>query len=37
MPYCDRILARWETYANDDAARLEAGGAAAAGSQAVAP
>ena len=22
--YCDRILARWETYANDDAARLEA-------------
>ena len=35
--YCDRILARWETYANDDAARLEAGGPAAAGSQAVAP
>ena len=33
--YCDRILARWETYANDDAARLEAGGAA--GGQAVAP
>ena len=20
--YCDRILARWETYAKDDAARL---------------
>ena len=35
--YCDRILARWETYTNDDAARLEAGGPAAAGSQAVAP
>ena len=23
--YCDRILARWETYATDDATRLEAG------------
>ena len=35
--YCDRILARWETYTNDDAARLEAVGPAAAGGQAVAP
>ena len=34
--YCDRILARWETYTNDDAARLEAVGPAAAGGQAVA-
>ena len=35
--YCDRILARWETYATDDATRLEAGGLADAGGQAVAP
>ena len=35
--YCDRILARWEAYAQDDAARLETEGAAAADGQAVAP
>ena len=35
--YCDRILARWETYATDDATRLEAVGPADAGSQAVVP
>ena len=35
--YCDRILARWEAYAQDDAARLEAGGAADTGGQAGAP
>ena len=35
--YCDRILARWETYATDDATRLEAGGPAAAEHQEVAP
>ena len=35
--YCDRILARWETYATDDATRLEAGGPADAGSPEVAP
>ena len=29
--YCDRILARWEAYAQDDAARLETEGAAPAG------
>ena len=35
--YCDRILARWETYATDDATRLEAGRLGAAGGQAGAP
>ena len=35
--YCDRILARWETYATDDATRLEAGGPADTGGQAGAP
>ena len=35
--YCDRILARWETYATDDATRLKAERPAAAGGQAVAP
>ena len=35
--YCDRILARWETYATDDATRLEAGAPADAGGQEVAP
>ena len=35
--YCDRILARWEAYATDEATRLEAGGPAAAGSPEVAP
>ena len=35
--YCDRILARWETYAQDEATRLDAGGPADAGSPEVAP
>ena len=35
--YCDRILARWETYATDEATRLDAGGPADAGSPEVAP
>ena len=35
--YCDRILARWEAYAQDDAARLATGEPADAGGQAVAP
>ena len=35
--YCDRILARWEAYAQDNAARLETEGATAADGQAVAP
>ena len=34
--YCDRILARWEAYATDDATRLAAGEPAVAGGQAVA-
>ena len=35
--YCDRILARWEAYAQDDATRLDAGGPADAGGPEVAP